>query len=133
MSSRAWRNAGLIFGFIILAALAFRGCYHLVHNEENRPAAESIVAAMEAYRKENSRCPAKLEDMQQKFLASIPKSVNPFIIVYAASADRKQCWVAYQVHRDNFEEYDSAVGKWQLMEYEDTRALREEGKQVLRQ
>jgi hypothetical protein len=132
MTPRAWRNASVTFGLIALAALAFRGCYHFVHNEENAPAAESIVSAMEAYRKENGRCPATLEDMQPKFLASIPKSVNPFVIVYAASVDGKQCWVAYQVHRDNFEEYDSAVGKWQLMEYEETRALREERKQILR-
>ena len=76
----------------------------------------------------------RLEEVVPKYLPAIPVPASKdFVIVYAADSAGKECWVAYQVHRDNFEEYDSAVGKWQLMEYEDTRALREEEKQVLRQ
>jgi hypothetical protein len=114
----------VLLGIVVAAVLLFRGCVALVFSDENEAAGKSIAAAVEAFRQEQGRYPERLEELRPKYLAAIPQAGEHFGIVYAADSAGKQCWVAYQVHRDSFEEYDCQKRAWLLVEYEDSQAVR---------
>ena len=120
--------------FLALAAatvVVYKGCASLVYNEAHKPAGLALAAAVEAYHAEHKRFPAKLEDLVPRHLPAVPRLAGPGSIAYARLPDSTQCWVAYSVHRDYFEEYDCRLRRWNMREYEETQALKHEP-QVLR-
>jgi hypothetical protein len=120
-----WRRNAVIAGAVVVAVFViYRGIVPHVLPEENRPAGEAIVAALEAYKRANGRYPEKLAQLQPRFLAAIPQPVSGTNFAYAATSDGTACWFGYQTPRDMYNEYDSRVRKWQYLEYEDSDALR---------
>jgi hypothetical protein len=108
----------VIAGLLIVAGLMF------IFSDENKASGESIAAAVEAFSKAEGRYPQRLEELRPKYLAAIPSAGEHFGIVYAAEPDGKQCWLAYQIHRDSFQEYDCQKRAWLMVEYEDSEAVR---------
>jgi hypothetical protein len=123
-SRRRWRAAVVLAGVVMLVIVGYRGCAALVHDESNKPAALALAAATEAHHREHGRYPARLEDLVPGQLAALPSSPTRGLIAYGRSADATQCWIAYSVHRDYFEEYDCRLRAWNLREYEETQALK---------
>ena len=120
-----WRRYAAIAGAAIVAIFVlWRYVFPFALADENRPAGEQIVAAVEAYKRANGKYPAKLEMLQPKFLAAIPQPAKETNFVYAASSDGSAAWFGYQTPRDVFNEYDTRTRKWQYLEYEDSDALR---------
>jgi hypothetical protein len=83
-------------------------------------AGKQIVVAVEAFNAKNGRYPMSLDELVPKYLPELPKAGKYFVIDYAVSPDGKQCWVAYQVHRDRIEEYDCRKRGWENMEFMDS-------------
>ena len=120
-----WRKWAVIGGAALVAVyVLYRVTVAFVLSDENRPAGEAIVAAVQAYKLANGRFPEKLEQLQPRFLATIPQPAPATNFVYAAASDGATFWFGYQTHRDMFNEYDSSTRKWQYLEYEDSDALR---------
>ena len=111
-------------GVVVAAYVIYRGIVVFVLADENQPAGEKIVAAVETYKRANGRFPEKLAQLQPRFLAAIPQPASGTNFVYAASSDGTTCWFGYQTRRDMFNEYDSSTHKWQYLEYEDSDALK---------
>jgi hypothetical protein len=95
-----------------------------VLSDENRPAGEEIVAAVEAYKAGNKRYPEKLAQLQPKYLGKIPTPAPGTNFVYATSPEGTSAWFGYQTRRDVFCEYDSGTRKWRNLEYDQSDALR---------
>lgn len=126
-------NKLVLFGGILaLAGLVYLWETVTGASDENKAAGESLAAAVEAYKLQQGRYPERLEDLVPKVIAEIPQAGQYFLIVYAVEPGGKQCWVAYQVHRDRFEEYDCRKHAWQNVEFEDSRAVRHPNAQKLR-
>ena len=113
-----------------IAALILFGCG--AAPPENKPAGESIAAAVESYKQKNGRFPGRLQDLVPAHLAAIPKPASKqFVIVYAANHGGSQCWVAYQVQRDSYQEYDCLKRSWSPLAVEKTHVLGHPNAQVL--
>ena len=111
-------------GVVVAAYVIYRGIVVFVLADENQPAGEKIVAAVETYKRANGRFPEKLAQLQPRFLAAIPQPVSGTNFVYAASSDGTTCWFGYQTRRATLNEYDSQTRKWQYLDYDDSDALR---------
>ena len=118
-------KAAILLGCLGLAGVAaYKGCSALVYDEVNKPAGLALAAAVEAYAAEHKRYPARLEDLVPKHMPALPRPARYTIIAYAPLPDGTQCYIAYTVHRDYFDEYDCRLRRWNTRDYEDTQALR---------
>ena len=120
-----WRAAAVI----ALAAMAgiyvvYKVATLLVFRDENRPAGEAVVAAIEAYHAANKRYPERLALLQPKYLATMPQPAPGTTFVYATSSDGSAAWFGYQTVRGDLSEYDSDARKWRQLDYDDSQALR---------
>ena len=106
--------------WLLVLMVFLAGC----ESTENKAAGESIAAAVQAYKKSNGRYPQQVEDLVPRYLHAVPDSGRYFVIVYAAEPGGSQCWVAYQVHRDRYEEFDCLKGAWTNVEIEDSHVFR---------
>jgi hypothetical protein len=115
----------------IVGALVFLWNSCSFFNYENKPAAESIAASVEAFHRANGRYPQRLEELVPKFLPEIPQAGEWSPIFYAADPGGTRCWIAYGVHRDDFQEYDCQKQAWQLVDYDESEAVKHPARQVL--
>lgn len=116
---------------VLPLALFYAVTEYLTPSGENKAAAEAIAVAAQEYRKSTGRYPKRLEDLVPKYLPAMPQAGKYFYIVYAAQPDGSQCWVAYQVHRDRFEELDCRKGTWGDYEIEDAQVSKHPDAQYL--
>jgi hypothetical protein len=129
---QAWRKGLVVAGAIaVVAYLAWR-LVAFVSADENRPAAEKMVTALETFRSANGKAPEKLDELQPKFFAKLPRPMPDTHFVYAAAPDGKSFWFGYQTSRDNLAEYDSRARKWEYVDYEDSFVLRQRNKQFVK-
>lgn len=105
--------------------------FSAITNNENKAASESIAAAVQSFKEMNGRYPAKLEQLVPAFLPELPKAGKYFSILYAAEPGGAQCWVAYQVHRDRYEEYDCRKQVWINVEIEDSEVFRRDAQRIV--
>ena len=87
-------------------------------------AGKEIAAALQAFKGRTGRFPARLEELVPTHLPMLPRAGKYFSIVYAAEPDGSQCFLAYQNHRDRFEEYDCSKQDWSNYEIEDSHVVR---------
>jgi hypothetical protein len=128
----AWRKWAIVAGAgLVVLVVVYKFLMVSVLTDENRPAGEEIVAAVEAYKVSNKRYPEKLAQLQPKYLGKIPKPVPGTNFVYASSPDGAAAWFGYQTLLDVFCEYDSRTRKWQNREYDDSDALRQQTKEFV--
>ena len=121
----AWRKWAIVAGVgLIVLIVLFKLVVMFVFTDENRPAGEEIVGAVEAYKASNKRYPEKLAQLQPKHLGKIPKPAPGTNFVYATSPDGATAWFGYQTLGDVFCEYDSGTRKWRNLEYDQSEALR---------
>ena len=126
-----WRKWAIVAGVGLVGLVVLYKVFVVVVTDENRPAGEEIVAAVEAYKVSNKRYPEKLAQLQPKYLGMIPKPAPGTNFVYAASSDGAAAWFGYQTLRDVFCEYDSRTRKWQNLEYDESDALRQQTKEFV--
>ena len=120
-----WRSAaGIALGAVVVTFVAYKLAVAFVFRDENRPAGEEIVAAIEAYKAGNKRYPERLAALQPKYLNKIPAPAAGTNFVYAIPSDGKAAWFGYQTLRGVFIEYDSQTRNWREMDYDDSQALR---------
>ena len=130
MTASRQRTAWLLV--IALAAgglLLLRACYGLYVNEDDQPAAERIVAALEAYRTAHGRYPATLQALVPRQLPSLPAPRDFGRIGYAALDGGTNCRIGYFTHRDFLKEYECATRQWRSLEYDESRLVKERGVQ----
>jgi hypothetical protein len=121
----AWRKWAIVAGVsLVVLVVLYKLVMIFVLTDENRPAGEEIVAAVEAYKAGNKRYPEKLAQLQPKYLGMIPKPAPGTNFVYATSSDGAAAWFGYQTLRDVFCEYDSRTRNWQNLDYDQSEALR---------
>jgi hypothetical protein len=121
----AWRKWTIVAGAgLVVLVVLYKFVTISVLTDENRPAGEEIVAAVEAYKVSNKRYPEKLALVQPKYLGKIPKPAPGTNFVYASSSDGAAAWFGYQTLGDGFWEYDSRTRKWQNLDYDESDALR---------
>ena len=113
-------GAGALLALIVIYKLVVI----FVLTDENRPAGEEIVAAVEAFKLGNKRYPGKLAELQPKYLGKIPRPAPGTNFVYGVSSDGTAAWFGYQRSRGGLSEYDSGTRKWRDIEYDDSDALR---------
>ena len=128
----AWRKWAIVAGAgLVVLVVVYKLLVVFVLTDENRPAGEEIVAAVDAYKVSNKRYPEKLAQLQPKYLGKIPNPAPGTNFVYATSPDGATAWFGYQTLRDVFCEYDSRTRKWQYREYDDSDALRQQAKEFV--
>ena len=115
--------AGVYVGYKVLMGFVF--------TDENRPAGEEIVAAMEAYKAANKRYPESLALLQPKYVGKLPSPAPGTNFVYAIPTDGSAAWFGYQTRRGMLEEYDSETRKWHELDLDDSHALRMPTKQFV--
>ena len=119
----------------VLPVLALGGCVYLLslfgENDENKAAGQAIAAAVEQFKAQKGRYPAKLEELVPAFLTEVPQAGQYFGIYYAAEPGGTRCWLSYGVHRDRVEEYDCQTRQWMNVEIDDSLAWKHPGKQTL--
>ena len=128
-----WRK-GAIFGAAIVVAVfaAYWALTRVAFRDENRPAGDEIVAALEAYKAANKRYPEKLAQLQPKFLGKVPKPAPGTNFVYGISYDGTSAWFGYQTMGEAFMEFDSQARKWESLENHDSsQALRARTKEFV--
>lgn len=111
---------------IALVAIAWlaRGCYGIVVNKEDHPAAERIVVAVDAYKSANGHYPPTLDAMVPQQMPALP-TPRPFgRIGYAPLDGGRGCLIGYFTHRDFLEEYDCAARAWRSLEYGESRLVK---------
>lgn len=128
---RAQSRWGWVIPFAIVGGLVFLWNSCSFFNYESREDAERIAAAVEAFNRDHAHYPARLEELVPKYLAEVPQAGEWSTIIYAAEPGGAQCWIAYSVHRDDFQEYDCATHAWQLVDYDDSQAVKHPARQVL--
>ena len=129
----AWRKAVVIAaGAGIAAYLAWKLVVTVVLPDENRPASDRIVAAVETFKAATGKYPEKLAELEPKFFKTLPRPVPDTNFVYAVAPDGKSFWFGYQTARDNLAEYDSRARKWEEVEYEDSYVLRQRAKEFVK-
>jgi len=119
-----WRKWAIVAGVgLVVLVVVYKLAVFFV-TDENRPAGEEIVAAVEAYKAGNKRYPENLAQLQPKYLGKIPRPAPGTNFVYATSPDGAAAWFGYQTRGDVFCEYDSGTRKWRNLEYDQSDALR---------
>jgi hypothetical protein len=128
---RRLRIAGAIVG---VAAMLFllRGCYNVFVNKEDQPAADRIVAALDAYKAANGSYPPSLDALVPRYMPALPEPRRFGSIGYAALDGGRGCLVGYFTHRDFLEEYDCTAKTWGSAEYDSSRLVKAERVQWLR-
>ena len=127
-----WRKWAVVAGgAFVVACVLYKLVVVFVLNDANHPAAEQIVAAVEAYKLGNKRYPERLAQLQPKYLAKIPQPAAGTNFVYASSSDGTTAWFGYQTQRETFVEYDSRTRKWESLDYSASDALRVQGKEFV--
>jgi hypothetical protein len=120
-----WRRWSVIgAGGLVALVVIYKVLGTVVLSDENRPAAEVIVAAIEAFNKGNKRYPENLAQLQPKYLGKIPLPARGTNFVYAVSSDGTAAWFAYQTSGGGLKEYGSGTRKWREVDYYDSDALR---------
>jgi hypothetical protein len=120
-----WRSAAaMALAAVAVTFIAYKVAVGFAFRDENRPAGEEIVAAMEAYKVANKRYPERLAELQPKYIGKIPAPASGTNFVYAIPSDGKAAWFGYQTLRGVFIEYDSQSRAWREMDYDDSQALR---------
>jgi len=128
-----WRRDAVIGAVVIVGAVtAYKLLVTFVLTEENRPAGEEIVAAVEAFKAGNKRYPGKLAELQPKYLGNIPRPAPGTNFIYAVSSDGASAWFGYQKSRGGLSEYSSGTRKWRDIDYDDSDALRMMTKEFVR-
>ena len=128
----SWRKWAIVAGTgLVVLAVVYKLLMIFVFTDENRPAGEEIVAAVEAYKVSNKRYPEKLAQLQPKYLGKVPKPAPGTNFVYAASQDGAAAWFGYQTLRDVFCEYDSRTRRWQNLDYDQSDGLRQQVKEFV--
>ena len=112
--------AGILVALIVIYKLVVI----FVLTDENRPAGEEIVAAIEAFKQGNKRYPEKLAQLQPKYLGRIPRPAPGTNFVYGVSSDGAAAWFGYQTSGGGLREYASETRKWREVDYSDSDALR---------
>jgi hypothetical protein len=121
-----WRRTAVIALVAVAGSYAaYRLAIAIAFKDENRPAGEEIVAALEAYKAANKRYPERLASLQPKYLGKIPAPAPGTNFVYAIPTDGRAAWFGYQTLRGVFSEYDSQSRTWQDIDYDDSQALRQ--------
>jgi len=127
-----WPRAAVIaLGTLAGVYVAYRLAMGFVFTDENRPAGEEIVAAVEAYKAANKRYPENLELLQPKYVGKIPSPAPGTNFVYAIPSDGSAAWFGYQTSRGMLSEYDSQTRKWRELDFDDSHALRMPTKQFV--
>lgn len=111
---------------IALVAIAWlaRGCYGIVVNKEDQPAAERIVAALDDYRSAKGGYPPSLDALVPQHMPALPAPRRFGRIGYAPLDGGRGCLIGYFTHRDYLEEYDCVARKWQSLEYGESRLVK---------
>lgn len=117
---RSVAGAGVLVALIVIYKLVV--VFFLT--DENRPAGEEIVAAIEAFKSGNKRYPEKLAQLQPKYLGKIPRPAPGTNFVYAVSSDGAAAWFGYQTSGGGLSEYGSGTRKWREVDYSESDALR---------
>ena len=120
-----WRRSAVIALFAVAATFAtYKLAIAVLFKDENRPAGEEIVAALEAYKARNKRYPEKLAALQPNYLGKIPAPAPGTNFVYGIPYDGSAAWFGYQTLRGGMNEYDSQSRAWRELEFDDSQALR---------
>ena len=120
-----WRRRAIVAAVVLVSLVAiYKLLMLLVFNDENRPAGEEIVTAVEAFKSGNKRYPEKLADLQPKYIGKIPRPAPATNFVYGVSSDGAAAWFGYQKSNGNLSEYSSDTRKWRDIEYDESFALR---------
>jgi hypothetical protein len=120
-----WRRASVVgAGTLVALIVIYKLVVTFVLTDENRPAGEEIVAALEAFKLGNKRYPEKLAELQPKYIGKIPRPAPGTNFVYAVSSDGRDAWFGYQTSSGGLSEYGSGTRKWRDIEYDDSDALR---------
>jgi hypothetical protein len=129
---QGWRKGLVVVGALGVAGYVAWRLVAFASADENQPAAEKMVTALETFRAANGKAPERLEELQPKFFAKLPRPAPETNFVYAAAPDGKTFWFGYQTSRDNLAEYDSRARKWEYVEYDDSFVLRQRNKQFVK-
>ena len=121
---------GIVVGLGAIALL-LRGCYHLIVNTDDQPAADQIVAALQAYHAAGHDYPPTLEVLVPKYLPALPTPREFGRIGYAPLDSGRDCVLGYFTHREVLAEYTCATREWQSQEYEASRLTHEKKVQWL--
>jgi hypothetical protein len=138
VQANSWRNMqGWRKALVALAAVAIVGyvgarATAYVSEDENRPAAEKIVTALETFRAAYGQAPEKLAELQPKFFAKLPRPAPDTHFVYSRTPDGKTFFFGYQTARESLAEYDSRARKWEYVDYEDSFVLRQRNKEFVK-
>jgi len=120
-----WRRISIVgAGALVALIVIYKLVVIFVLTDENRPAGEEIVAAVEAFKLGNKRYPEKLSELQPKYLGRIPRPAPRTNFIYAVSSDGTAAWFGYQTSQGGLSEYSSGTRKWRAIEYDDSEALR---------
>jgi hypothetical protein len=120
-----WRKGAIFTAGMLVALLGVSWLAKgFVLKDENRPAGEEIVAALQAYKAANRRYPERFAQLQPKYLGRIPQPVPGTNFVYGTTYDGTSAWFGYQTLRDVFIEYDCQARKWESIDYDGSQALR---------
>ena len=120
-----WRRRSVVAAGILVALIViYKLVVVFVLADENRPAGEEIVAAIEAFKQGNKRYPEKLAQLQPKYLGRIPRPAPGTNFVYGVSADGGAAWFGYQTSGGGLSEYATEARKWREVDYSDSDALR---------
>lgn len=124
--SLTWKTGAVLAAAIVAVVLLYRGSggKAIFFSEENAVAGNTIVGALEAFKRATGRYPDKLALLVPTYVAEIPKPVQDTNFIYALSSDSKECWFGYQVYRGVLNEYECSTHKWAYREYDDSDALR---------
>lgn len=127
-----WRRAAIVaFATVAGVYIVYKLVTLFAFRDENRPAGEQIVAAVEAYKAANKRYPEKLALLQPRYLGKIPPPAPGTNFVYAIPSDGSAAWFGYQTLRGVFSEYDSRTRTWRELDYDDSQALRMQTKEFV--
>ena len=128
--ARNLRGALIVVAIFALGFVGLRACTRSIFNEVSKPGGVALAAAIEAYQRAHGRCPEKLEQLVPEILPRLPEPAEHTIFAYRTLPDGSQCWLAFKVHRDFFQEYDSRTRAWTLQEYDDSQAIKP-GRQIV--
>lgn len=131
LRTRWWRAGIIASSTLVVAYVGYKLVMAFVLTDENRPAGEEIVAAVEAYKAANKRYPENLALLQPKYVGKIPSPAPGTNFVYAIPTDASAAWFGYQTQRGMLNEYDSQTRKWREIDFDDSHALRMPTKQFV--
>jgi len=125
VASRRWIRP-VVFTLVALAicAAALRACYRFVVNEDDQPAADRIVAALDGYRAAHGRYPPTLQALVPAQLPALPTPREFGRIGYASLDDGRDCLLGYFTHRDFLKEYACGARTWEPREVSESRLLK---------